>query len=53
MKRNTFILKCLLQFLCTNLDGSHKEEGNFLNLLQKEGGTQKGRGVPILEETMA
>ena len=36
--------------------------GNFLNLLEKEGGTQKGEGggslrkgeggVPILEETM-
>ena len=25
--------------------------GNFLNLFQKEGGTQKG-GVPTLEETM-
>ena len=46
MKRNTFILKCFLQFTCTNLDGSQKEGDNFLNLLQKEGSTQKegGRG---------
>ena len=45
MKRNTFILKCFLQFTCTNLDGSQKERDNFLSFLQKEGGTQK-RGVP-------
>ena len=38
-KRNTFILKCFLQFTCTNLDGSQKDEGNVLNL-----GTQKGGG---------
>ena len=57
MKRNTFILKCFLQFTCTNLDGSQKEGGNFINLLQKGGGfPQKmggGGGVPTLEETMA
>ena len=58
MKRNTFILKCFLQFICTNLDGSQKEGGNFLNLLQKEGIPRKGGassgkgGVPTLEETM-
>ena len=59
MKRNTFILKCFLQFTCTNLDGSQKEGDNFLSFLQKEGGTQKrgvpsekGGGVPTLEETM-
>ena len=55
MKHNTFILKCFIQFACTNLDGSQKERGNFFNLLQKEGGTQKGgqkKGVPTLEETM-
>ena len=43
------------------MDGSQKERGNFLNWLQKEGGTQKaggrapsekGGGVPTLEETM-
>ena len=44
-KCNTFILRCFLQFTCTNLDGSQKEGGNFLNLLQKERGTQKG-GLP-------
>ena len=33
-----------LQFICTNLDGSQKEWSNFLNLLQKEGVTQKGGG---------
>ena len=37
MKRNTLILKCFLQFTCTNLDGCKKKWGNFLNLLQKEG----------------
>ena len=42
MKRNTFILKCFLQFICTNLDGSQKEGGNFLNLLQKQGIPRKG-----------
>ena len=61
MKRNTLILECFSQFTCTNLDGSQKEEGNFLNLLQKDGGTQKEEegggslrkgGVPTLEETM-
>ena len=45
MKRNTFFLKGFIQFTCTNLDGSQKEGGNFLNLLQKEVDTQKG-GVP-------
>ena len=51
-------MKCVLQFTCTNLDGSQKEGrggGNFLNLLQKEEGTQKGGGGggPTLEETMS
>ena len=41
-KHNTFILKCFLQFACTNLDGSQKEGVNFLNLHQKEEGNQKG-----------
>ena len=45
-KCNTLILKCFIQFTCTNLDGCQKEEGNFLNLLQKEGGTQKRGEVP-------
>ena len=36
-------------------NGSQKEEGNFLNLLQKEGvPSEKGGGeVPTLEKTMA
>ena len=61
-KRNTFILKCFIQSTFTNLDGCQKKGGNFLNLLQKEGGTPKveegvsfekvGGGVPNLEETM-
>ena len=44
-KHNTFILNCFIQFICTNLNGSQKEEGNFLNLLQKEG-VPKKEGVP-------
>ena len=53
---------CFIQFTCTNLDGSQKEGANFLNLVQKEGGTEKrggggvpsekGPGVPTVEETM-
>ena len=51
-----FILKCVIEFTCTNLDGCQKE-GNFLNLLQEEGVPRKGGslrkgGVPTLEETM-
>ena len=41
------------------MDGSQKEWGNFLNLLLKEGGTQKGEGslrkggrVPTWRKTM-
>ena len=45
MKRNTFILKCFLQLTCSSLDGSQKEGDNFLNLFQKEEGSQKG-GFP-------
>ena len=41
LKRNTFNLKCFIQFTCTSLDACQKENCNFLNLLQK-GGTQKG-----------
>ena len=44
MKRSTSILKCFLQFTCTYLDASQNEGGNFLNLLQKEGDTQKRGG---------
>ena len=43
--------KCFIQFACINLDGSQKEGGNFFNLLQKEGGSQKRRD-PTVEETM-
>ena len=43
-KCNSFILKRFIQFACTNLGGCQKEWGNFLNLLQKERGTQKGGG---------
>ena len=42
-------LKCFIQFICTNIDGCQKEGGNFFNLLQKEGGTQKGKGGPSEE----
>ena len=48
----TFILKCFLQFACTNLDGSQKEGDNFLNLLQKEGVPSEKGGVPTLEESL-
>ena len=41
MKRNMFILKCFIQFTCTNLYVCQKEWVTF-NLLQKERGTQKG-----------
>ena len=55
--RNTLILRYFIQLACTNLNGSHKEWVNFLNLLQKEGGSLrkevgKGGGVPTPEETM-
>ena len=46
---NSFILKCFIQFACTSLDAFQKGGGgdNFLNLLQKEGRTQKaGGGFP-------
>ena len=39
MKCNTFILKCFLQFGWLS-----ERRGNFFNLLQKEGVTQKGGG---------
>ena len=37
-KCNAFILKCFLQFICTNLDGSQKGQR---------------RGAPTLEKTMS
>ena len=42
MKRNTFTLNCFVKFTCTNLDGCQKDGGNFLNLLQKDGGSNPG-----------
>ena len=46
-KCNSFILKCFIQFACTNLDGSKEEVGNFLNLLKKEGvPSEKGGSNP-------
>ena len=44
MKRNTLILKCFLPLACANLDGSQKEGGNFLILLQKKGGSLRKGG---------
>ena len=50
-KRNTFILKCLIQFTCIYLDGCQKEGSNFFNLLQKEGVPRReGVGVPSERE---
>ena len=56
MKRNTFILKCFLQFTCTNLDGFQKEGekgrggggrggGGFFKFALESGGFQE-REVP-------
>ena len=42
--RNTLILRYFIQFACTNLNGSQKEWVNFLNLLQKEGGSLRKEG---------
>ena len=41
---NTFVLKCFLQFAYSNLDGSQKVGGNFLNLLQEGGYPERGGG---------
>ena len=41
-KRNTLILRCFIQFTCTNLYDCQKEGGDFFNLLQKEVGTKPG-----------
>ena len=58
-KRNTFILKCFLQFTCINLDGSQKEGVTFKFFSERGGGyPERGGsslrkvGVPSLEETM-
>ena len=53
VENKTFILKCFIQFPCTNLDGCQKEggvEANFFNLLQKDGGTQKREVGPTLRK---
>ena len=52
MKHNTFILKCFLQFTCTNVDGSQKEGVTFQICFRKTGIPRKGGGVPTLEEIM-
>ena len=44
-KRNNFILKCFIQFTCTNLGACQNEGDNFFNLLQKEEVPRKG-GFP-------
>ena len=50
VENKTFILKCFIQFPCTNLDGCQKEgggEANFFNLLQKDGVPRKGGWVQL------
>ena len=51
-KRNTFILKCFIQFICTNLGGCQKEGVTLLICFRKRGYPERGGG-PNLEETMA
>ena len=51
MKCNIFILKCFLQFTCSNLDDSQKQGGNFKFASERGGSLRKG-GVPIQEEAM-
>ena len=50
-KRNTFILKCFIQFTCTNFDGCQKEGVIIFICFRKREFPQK-REVPTLEETM-
>ena len=53
MKCSTFILKCFLQFTCTNLNDCQKEGVTFFNLPHKEVGSfRKGGRFPTLEEAM-
>ena len=57
MKRNTFILKCFLQFADTNLDGSQKGGKLFKFASERWGYPERGgylrKGeVPTLQETM-
>ena len=54
VENKTFILKCFIQFPCTNLDGCQKEggvEANFLICFRKMGYPEKGGGSNF-EETM-
>ena len=45
-KCNTFILKCFIQFTCTNLHGSQKEGGKFFKFALESGGSpRKGGGT--------
>ena len=59
MKRNTFVLKCFLQFARTNLDGSQKKGVTFKICFRKRGvprreggGSLRNEGVPTVEETV-
>ena len=57
MKCTSFILKCLIQFACSNLDGSQKKGVIFKIYLRKRGCPERGgsfrkRGNPTLEETV-
>ena len=51
MKRSTFIFKVFLTVYVHQFGWLSERGGNFLNLLQKEGG--RGGGVPTLEETLS
>ena len=44
MKCSTFILKCFLQFTCTNLNDCQKEGVTFFNLPHKEVGSFRKGG---------
>ena len=57
MTSNTFILKCFLEFACTNLDGSQKE--GVIKFASERGGSLRngcvcggGWGGSTLEETV-
>ena len=45
MKCNSFILKCFIQFACTNLDGSQKE-GVFFQICFRKWGYPERGGIP-------
>ena len=46
MKHDTIILKCFIQFTCTNLDGFKKEGVNFLICFRERGYPERGGGYP-------